>query len=212
VLIPTDRNVRRTGVVVHRTASLELIDRATISSIAVTSGARTVIDQARTASPAQLEALVDQLLLLGLANEDLLMRRIGALRSSGRFGIPALLEVLERRLIIAGTESWLEREYLRLIQDAGLPVPLTQQVLTKAGDRLVRVDCRFPGTNLVVELLGYRFHRSREQMNRDAVRLNSLIATGLSPYQFTYDNVVKSPGDVVDTTRLALTRALARPA
>ena len=45
---------------------------------------------------------------------------------------------------------------------AGLPRPSTQRVLTRAGDKMVRVDCHYPDTNVVVELLGYRFHRSAD--------------------------------------------------
>jgi hypothetical protein len=51
---------------------------------------------------------------------------------------------------------------------------VTQQVLSRAGDHLVRVDCYFPGTNVVVELLGYRYHRTVARMSRDAARLNAL--------------------------------------
>ena len=66
---------------------------------------------------------------------------------------------------------------------------MTQQVLTKAGDKLVRVDCRYHGTNVVVELLGYRFHRSTGQMRRDAERANALLLDGFAPYHFTYDHL-----------------------
>jgi hypothetical protein len=141
----------------------------------------------------------------------LFYRRIGALRSKGRFGMPTLLEALDRRAVAGGSESWLEREYLRLLKQAGVPRPMTQQTLTRAGDRLVRVDCRFLGTNVVIELLGYQFHRSRQQMNRDATRLNALLADGYAPYQFTFDAVVNDPLTVVADTRRAIYRALSLP-
>jgi len=210
LLMPASRNVRRNGAVIHRSASIDLIDRTRTNGFAVTSAVRTVIDLARTASPDELEALIEDALLLGLSNEDLFYRRIGRLRSRGRFGMPALLEVLDRRAVAGGTESWLEREYLRILHRGGVPRPVTQQVLTRSGDRTIRVDCRFPGTNLVVELLGYRFHRSRDQMNRDATRLNALMTDGFTPYQFTFDRVVNEPDGVIAETLSALTRA--RPA
>lgn len=56
---------------------------------------------------------------------------------------------------------------------------MTQQVLDRAGGRAVRVDCRFVGTNVVVELLGYAWHRTVVQMNRDAERMNALLAVGI---------------------------------
>ena len=205
--VPARRCVTRRAAVIHRSADLDPIDRATVDGFSVTSGARTVIELARTAPFDELDRLLENVFLRGLASEDFLVRRIAALRSSGRYGTPALLDALDRRTLRGGTESWLEREYLRLVAREGLPAPLTQQTLTKAGDRLVRVDCRFPGTNVVVELLGYRYHRSRSQMNRDAARLNALIAEGFMPFQFTFDQVVDDPDRVVATTRLALTLA-----
>ena len=207
LLMPDWRNVRRNGAVIHRSASIDLIDRAHAAGFAVTSGVRTVIDLARLASPDELLALVEDALLLGLSNEDLFYRRIGKLRNRGRFGMPALLDVLDHRAISGGTESWLEREYLRLLDMTGIPRPVTQQVLTRAQDRTVRVDCCFPGTNVVVELLGYQFHRSRSQMNRDTVRLNALVAEGFAPYQFTFDRVVNEPDRVIAETSSALARA-----
>ena len=85
-----------------------------------------------------------------------------------------------------------------------LPRPLTQQVLTRAGDRLVRVDCRFPGSPVIVELLGYRWHRTKAQMSRDAERQNALILDGFLPIQFTYDQVTLDPNGTIDTVRRTL--------
>ena len=127
-----------------------------------------------------------------------------ALRARGRFGIPRLLEAIEGVEAIRGGHSFLERRFLRLLFDAGLPLPETQPVLARAGGRLVRVDFRFTGTPVVVEVLGYRYHRSTKQMNRDAERMNALLAEGLRPYQFTYEQVVHSPEDVLREARRAL--------
>ena len=162
---------------------------------------------ARKASEAELDDALESLFVLGLTNEALLMRRIAALRGKGRHGIPALIDAIDRRTLTGGTESWLEREYLRLIAHAGLPRPRTQEVLARSADRIIRVDCWFPDTSIVVELLGYRYHRTRSQMAADASRLNQLITDGYTPYQFTFDQVTGDPSSVVRTTRHALERA-----
>lgn len=206
VTLERDRNVRRFGAVVHTTLQLPLIDRAHAEGFAVTSAARTIVDLARTADPPQLAAAVDSALRDGLVSDDLLHRRICALRSKGRFGIPRLLDVLAGAEVTRGGHSWLERHVLRLIAEAGLPAPLTQQVLTRAGDRLVRVDCRFPGTKVVVELLGYRFHCSKAQLASDAKRMNALVADGFAPYQFTYEQAVNEEPNLIATLRAALRR------
>jgi hypothetical protein len=206
VTIRRGRDVQRIGHRVHTTCELDPIDRAEVDGLPALSPARTLIDLARTASPEQLAAAFDSGLRDGRFSESLVHRRIIALRSRGRFGVPRLLDVIEGHEATRGGHSWLEREYLRLVAAAGLPRPLTQQVLTRAGDSVVRVDVRFPGTPVVVELLGYRWHRTRVQLQRDTERMNALLAEGLQPYQFTYAHVVEHPDDVVAATAAALAR------
>ena len=204
VTILRDRNVRRTGHRIHTSGSLDLIDRAAVDGLACTSAARTLIDLARTEDVGGLTVALDSGLRDGKFNESLVHRRIVALRSSGRFGIPRLLDAVEGVDATRGGHSFLEREYLRLLSGDGLPLPTTQAVLTRAGDHLVRVDFRFEGTPVVVEVLGYHSHHTKEQLRRDTERMNALLADGFCPYQFTYDHVVSDPGDVLAVTRRAL--------
>jgi hypothetical protein len=206
VTIPPDRDVKRVGHHIHTTIDLPLIDRAHVGEIPVTSGARTLIELARTTDTARLTTALDAGLRDGRFSEELLHRRIGALRTKGRYGIPKLLEVIEGVELTRGGHSWLEREFLRLVAEAQLPRPECQQVLARTGTRLVRVDCRFPGTNIVVELLGYRFHRSKAQLARDVERVNALILEGFAPFQFTYEQVVSFPMVVVGTLHVAFLR------
>jgi len=77
-------------------------------------------------------------------------------------------------------------------------------VVTSAGGHLVRVDFRFPASPVVVEVLGYRYHRAPPQLRRDAERMNAMVADGLRPYQFSYEQVVDAPGEAVAQTRTAL--------
>ena len=204
LLVPRHRHISRESVRLHRTDRMDPIDRCEIDGMPATSAVRTLVELARVVGPAEMAVCLDSALRDGLVSEDLVHRRIAALRSSGRHGLPALLDVLVGNETTRGGQSWLEREYLRLLAEAGLPRPETQAVLTRAGDRLVRVDCYFPGTRVVVELLGYRFHRTKSQITSDAGRTNALLHDGYQPYQFTYDQVTASPADVVATTAAAL--------
>ena len=204
VTLLRDRNVRRIGHRIHSTTVLDLIDRSVVNDIACTSGARTLIDLARTESVERLTVAFDSGLRDGRFNESLVHRRIVALRSSGRFGVPRLMSAIEGVEVIRGGHSWLEREYLRMLSEAGLPRPETQAVLTRAGGKLVRVDFQFPGTPVVVEVLGYHSHRTKEHLQRDTQRLNALITDGFRPYQFTYVDVVERPADVLEESRRAL--------
>jgi hypothetical protein len=188
------------------TIDLPLIDRAHAERLPVTSAARTIIELARVEPPDALARALDSALRDGLISEELLHRRICTLRDRGRYGIPKLLDVVAGHEVTRGGRSWLERHFLKMLASAGLPRPTTQRVLTRAGDRLVRVDCRFPGTNIVVELLGYRCHSPRAQIARDVARLNALVADGFAPYQFTYEQADDEPY-VIRTVRIALASA-----
>lgn len=110
VTIARGRDVKRVGHRIHTSASLDLIDRAVVDGIAVLSGARTLIDLARTESRELLTEAFDSGLRDGKFNEALVHRRIVTLRSQGRFGIPRLLEAIEGAEVIRGGHSWLERE------------------------------------------------------------------------------------------------------
>ncbi len=202
-----NHNMRRIGHRIHTTTDLALIDRAVVQGCAAMSGARTMIDLARCTEPDKLRVAYDSGLRDGVFSEDLIHRRIVALRGSGRYGIPKLLEVIEGAEVVSGAHSWLEREFLRLIDVAGLPRPDTQVVLARAGQRLVRVDFRFPATSIVVEVLGYRYHRTKYQLSRDAERANALLDQGLLPYQFTYEQVVEAPAAMIASLRQALRTA-----
>jgi hypothetical protein len=206
VTVVRGRNVQRVHHCIHTTTDLPPIDREEVAGLAVMSPTRTLLDVARFVSAATLTAALDGALRDGKTTEELLHRRIVDLRSKGRYGIPKLLAVIEGCEAVRGGHSWLERRYLDLCDGAGLPRPEVQQVLARAGGHLVRVDCRFPGTKVVVELLGYRWHRTKDQMARDAERLNALLLDGYVPMQFTYDQVTTRPAEVLAQTRAALGR------
>ena len=80
---------------VHTTNDLPLIDRAVVERVPVMTATRTLIYLARFVGPAALTVAFDSALRDGGTSEDLLHRRISALRSSGRYGIPKLLAVIE---------------------------------------------------------------------------------------------------------------------
>ncbi len=206
VTILRGRNVSRVGHRVHTTTRLDLIDRAFVDDLATLGPVRTLVDLARTCTVEQLVAAVDSGLRDGKYNESLLHRRVIANAGKGRAGIPKLLDAIHTLDFGRGGHSWLEREFLRLVADAGLPRPATQQVLTRAQDRVVRVDFRFPGTNVVVEVLGLRYHRTTEQIARDAARMNALVADGFRVYQFTYATVVDDSERMLTEILLALAR------
>ena len=212
LVVPRGRFVNRIGNVIHTTKELPLLDRSTVSGIPATSPTRTIVDIAASLSVKDLTKVVDGATRDGLTSDDFLHRRLVALRSRGRPGTHRLLDVLAGIDAGKGGHSWLERTFLELVDVARLPRPATQQIVGKRSNKLIRVDCRFAGTPVVVELLGYTWHRSLMQMQADAERMNRMILDGLVPMQFTYLDVVESGQNVVATVAEALARDAAAQA
>jgi hypothetical protein len=182
--------VTRHGLRVHTSAFMPLSDRVFVDGLPVTSPVRTIIDLAPALTAKALTAVIDGALRDRLITEEALLGRIAELRSQGRYGIPRLLAVIEGVEASRGGHSFLERRFLELIAAAGLPRPEVQRHLGRVDGRLIRVDCYYPTTNVVIELLGYRWHRSRSQMDRDMERVNRLTLDGRRVLQFTYDQVL----------------------
>ncbi len=208
LLVLRGRNLHRAGHVVHTTTDLPLLDRATAHGLPVTSATRALIEVSGSVTSERLTIALDGAIRDGLTTDDFLLRRIARLRTKGRHGVPLLLRVIEGQEAIRGGQSWLEREFLRLVAAAGLPRPDTQRVLARRRPHtLVRVDFHFPGTPVVAETLGYRFHRTPGASSVDAARVNRLQLQGFLVLQFTYLLVVDAPQDVVADVRDALGRA-----
>jgi hypothetical protein len=206
LVTPRGRNISRLGHVIHRSSDIDRIDCETADGLPIMSPTRTLLQIAATCRRERVEVALSGAIRDRLTTEDFLHRRLTALRAPGRNGVSVMLEVLEHHELLRGGDSWLERELLRLIAGAGLPAPRTQAVLGRRGDRLIRVDGWFDGTPVVIEALGYRWHRSTAQMAIDAERANRLVLDGYLPLQWTYQQIVTAPETVV----AALTEALGR--
>ena len=172
VTVPGRSRKGHAGVRVHNVRALHDDDRDTVDHIAVTELHRALLDYAEIASRQQLRHAIDA----GLRREVLDQWKFDALfeRSPGRHGLKPLRAALkELEGPAPWTESELERALLALIRDAGLPEPLTQQVIE--GER---VDFFWPQANLVVEVDGYEFHKSRARFEDDRRRDAKLMVAG----------------------------------
>ena len=186
ITVPRARRVHRHQHLVHRARSITRLDTTTAMG---------------------LPCALDSALRDGLTSEDFLHRRLIELRGRGRSGIDRLLAVIAGSELGRGGHSYLERTFLELMDELGFEHPATQQVLAQRKKRLVRVDCHFPGTNVVVELLGYQFHRTPMQMQEDAERVNRLQLDGYVVMQFTYTDVVTRSTVMRETLAEALRRS-----
>lgn len=199
ILLERGDFAERHDLVVHTTTDRPLGDRVFVDGLPITNPVRTIIDLSRTEPPKRLTAVIDGALRDRLITEETLLTRIAEFRCQGRYGIPKLLAVIEGSEASRGGHSWLERRYLELAASVGLPPPETQRHLGRVDGRLIRVDCYYPDIDLVVELLGYRWHRSKAQIARDAARVNRLTLDGRLVLQFTYEQVTLAPRAVAES-------------
>ncbi len=111
---------------------------------------------------------------------------------------------MDQVLIDAGVESWLERKFLELIREAGLPRPRCQVVFREATRVVARVDFQFEGTRVVVEVSGRRGHVTDAERRKDARRRNDLQRASMTVIEFVTSDIVDEPQYVVRTLRHAL--------
>jgi hypothetical protein len=173
---------------VHTTTALRRIDCVTVDGFRCLSATRTIIDLARARVPTvRLEAAIDSAVRQGLSATSALSLRLGELRGRGRWGAPAL----DRLLVDSGGHSKLERLFLALAREAGLPRPMTQVVHRLDGRTVARVDFLFDAYGVVVEVSGRRGHSSPAERARDAQRRNELQDLGRKVYEYTWEDVTQ---------------------
>jgi hypothetical protein len=97
--------------------------------------------------------------------------------------------------------STLERRFLGLLEENGLPLPRTNRPATGR-----RVDCRWPEHRLTVELDSYTPHRSRHAWEQDRRREREAYARGDQFRRYTWGDVVEQPGQVLRELRRLLAR------
>ena len=120
-------------------------------------------------------------------------------RCRGRNGVIALETALAARARLGPTESWLERELLRVLARYGIRLPRVQQVVCRRGRFVARVDFAYDIERIVIEALGYGHHRSKEQMEVDLARMNEIQLTGQAVLQFPTAHIVERPAWVART-------------
>ncbi|MFN8175844.1 MAG: hypothetical protein U0T02_12330 [Solirubrobacteraceae bacterium] len=182
VIARTGRSVP--GVEVHRHRSGSPLPRTTWLGIPVTTVPRTLLDLAGTLPPDDLARACHE---AGIRHgtTPTHVEAVMALRPRSP-GAGALRRVLGGDEAVVLSE--LEAGFRERLAAAGLPLPVMNR---PAGGR--RVDCRWPGHRLTVEVDGYRFHRSRHAWERDRLREREAYARGDEFRRYTYGDVLEHP-------------------
>ena len=153
------------------------------------SATRTVFDLALArAHPHRIEAAIDSAVRLQLSSPEVLARRLAGLRGSGRWGC----RLVEEMIADSGGHTHLERRFLELVREAGLPRPRTAGRVQgrRAGTSLVSTSCSTAST-WWSRSRGRRAMPVRAERARDAQRRNELQDLGMRVYEYTFDDVTK---------------------
>ncbi|HWL41630.1 MAG TPA: type IV toxin-antitoxin system AbiEi family antitoxin domain-containing protein [Ilumatobacter sp.] len=196
-----DSRHRRTVGSVRSTTDISKLDRAVVDGLACTSVTRTVIELLRMGDTIAAGNALDSGTRLRLTAPEVVARRLAQMGRQGRDGVAAF-ELLRR---LGTVESRLERRFLSVVADAGLPVPALQQRYQLEGVGNVRVDFEFLTFPIVVEVGGSRGYLSRDERRHQERRRTALQLMGKTVYFFTADDVFNDPDYVVRTLFTALT-------
>lgn len=201
------QNARSALARVHTTSWMPEEDRIFVGPIPTTSVARTLFGLASlvpTVDLAAVQGAVDVAIRDQQASDRWLWWRLEKLRRSGRNGVTAFESVLAERRGGVGVESWLERETLRILHEAGLPEPMCQHRIAPRGAFVARVDFFYPTQRLIIEVSGHLTHSTRAERQSDLHRDNEIGLAGYQKLEFTYDDVVRRPEYVVGMVARAL--------
>ncbi len=189
--------VRRRGLRVRSRPRLAPADIVVRDRIPVTSIARTLVDLASELGPLRVERAVNEADKQDLTDPETLRRTLDDY--AGEPGVRPLRALLDKRTFRL-SDSDLEIFFRPIAAAAGLPIPLSKQVLNG-----FEVDFFFPELGLVVETDGLRYHRTPSTQTRDAQRDRAHILAGMSPLRFTHYEIKHEPSSV----RAELERAAA---
>ena len=153
--------------------------------IPVTTPARTLFDLAAVLREDQLEHAFNEAEVRRLTSPvslDALLERY-----PGRRGTAAIKRVLDKHKGYGetATRSELERRFLTLLDEHGLPRPKVNR-LSDHGE----LDARWPEQRLVVECDGFAAHGTREAFERDRARDRELVVAGWRVVRITWRQLI----------------------
>lgn len=194
ITVPRRQCPELRGVIRHRSTDLASHHVTVRRGVPVTTPLRLLADIGAVA-PWLTEPIYDEAVARRLFTPAGADRILDEIARRGRRGAGVLRGVLDNRALKLRPDGVLEPRMARLMRDHGLP-PWEFQHVVRIGDRIFRVDFAYPLLKLAIEVDGYRYHRTKEQLQRDHDRQNLLVAAGWVVLRFTWDDVVKRPGYV----------------
>jgi hypothetical protein len=206
VTVPNPRRPRL-PIRLHRARALTPEDRAVHACIPVTAVSRTLLDLAAMVRSDRLRRLLqrsEELRLFDLREFEALLAR-----STGHPGNGRLRRALALYRPAPFTRSGLERRFLELVLEAGLPRPATG--FATAGYKL---DVYWTDERFAVELDTYETHGSHDSFEDDRIRQENLKLAGIEMTRVTGHRLDREPqrvieriGELLDQRRRQLRRS-----
>ncbi|HET8862262.1 MAG TPA: DUF559 domain-containing protein [Solirubrobacterales bacterium] len=166
------------------------------NGIPVTNPTRTLVDLATELGPRGAERAVNEADKRDLIDPETLRAALG--RYEGEPGAPLLRKLLDKRTFRL-SDSDLEIYFRPIAAEAGLPFPLSKQVVNGW-----EVDFYWPDLGLVIETDGLRYHRTASSQTRDARRDRAHSLAGMTPLRFSHYEIKHESARV----RIELSRAV----
>jgi very-short-patch-repair endonuclease len=194
--------LKRPGLRVRGRPTLPPEDIAIRGGIPVTTPVRTLIDVAIELEPLALERSINEADKRDLIDPETLRVELGGY--AGEPGVKPLRSLLDKRTFRL-SDSDLEVLFRPIAMEAGLPLPLSKQIVNG-----FEVDFFFPDLALVVETDGLRYHRTPSTQARDVRRDRAHVLAGMISLRFTHYEIKYESARVRSELRqiaTALTRA-----
>ncbi len=169
VTVTGSRRRSRPGLRIH--ASRQPPPTTSVAGLPVTTPLRTLEDLRGTLAPADLERACAEALVRNLVTDEAL--------EAARLVAPDAA---------APTRSTLERRFLSVMRQAGLPRPRVNHTVGP-----YEIDFAWPDQRVLVEVDGWRTHGHRLAFERDRARDAELAAMGYVVLRFTWRQVRDNP-------------------
>lgn len=200
--LPSASYRQRDALLIHRRPALRRRDVTEEYGIPVTTPVQTLVDMALRLDRAEIERMINGADKYNVIHPPALRRALA--ERAGERGVAKLRHILDRRTFRLTREE-LERRFLPLVPKAGLPLPLTFQIVNG-----FEVDFHWPDLRFVVETDGLRYHRTPAEQARDRLRDQTHTAAGFTHLRFTHEQVRYEPDRVLSVLRATAPLAAAR--
>ena len=206
--VSASRPRRNRDASIHSSRVLPVSHLIVVDGIPSTHAARTLFDLAAVLHPLRVERALDSCLGSGLVTLGAVSAVTAELGCRGRRGTATMRRLLDDRgAAYVPPASELERRFLEVLREAGLPEPKGQVDLGDEGSWVGRVDFVYQDQGVVIEVDGRAWHDAQVDLEADQRRDQRLAAAGWRVVRVRRSQLTERPSELVDVLRRLLKTA-----